>query len=411
MSNPFFSDTLKSFIGYSVGVFSHDGTLMKGTIVDVKKDYLILQNTEGKYIYYQLAQIKSVSKNVKDLQANTVRQDYLQTEQLHEILEQCKYSWVTVNCYNDQLITGFLSRVFDDHLILISEEETIIMQNASIINIFPGVYEFAGVKGRDQHGEKESSSQIEAKDERSENEASSKDTGADQHGEKEPPTQIEAKDERSENEAFLKGTMEKEVEKQVKEPSKQIKDAQNLESSQITVEIDKEAVTEENTTTTVSADYEDEKLSKQYDEKKGNISFDHNQIEQLTQPIPAAEKVETDSYKHITSKPFAKPRNKVINDSLENSSINQKHAQKSQARKRVKTSKAEKDTDSTIDKSSDAAPLEIAVEEPQEIWTPGLTIEEAEKQLESRYYSLMKQAEKNYKILQERRIGREMMNK
>ncbi|MCP3762276.1 YuzF family protein, partial [Domibacillus sp. A3M-37] len=157
MSNLFFSDALKSLIGYSVGVFSSDGTLMKGTIVDVKKDYLILQNTEEKYIYHQLAQIKSVSKNAKDLQANPIRQDYLQAEQLHEILEQCKYSWVTVNCYNDQFVAGFLSKVFDDHLILISEEEKIIMQNACIINIFPGVCEPADVEAKDERSENESS--------------------------------------------------------------------------------------------------------------------------------------------------------------------------------------------------------------------------------------------------------------
>ena len=38
-------------------------------------------------------------------------------------------------------------------------------------------------------------------------------------------------------------------------------------------------------------------------------------------------------------------------------------------------------------------------------------IEETEKRLESQYYSLMKQAEEEYRILRERRIEREMMKK
>ena len=141
MSSPFFSDTLKSLIGYSVGVFSSDGTLMKGTMVDVKKDHLILQNTEETYTYYYLTQIKSVSKNAKQVQANTIGQDYLQAEQLQEILEQCKDNWVTLNCYNAQFVTGFLSRVFNDHLILINGEEQIIIQNAFIMNVQINVQE------------------------------------------------------------------------------------------------------------------------------------------------------------------------------------------------------------------------------------------------------------------------------
>ncbi|WP_050184341.1 DUF2642 domain-containing protein, partial [Domibacillus robiginosus] len=203
MSSPFFSDALKSLIGYSVGVFSNDGTLMKGTMVDVKKDYLIVQTTEEKYIYHHLAQVKSVSKNSKAVQANVIAKDYLQAEQLKEILEQCKYSWVTVNCYNDQFVTGFLSRVFDDHLILISGEEKIIMQNACIINIFPGVYE-TEEKERNEPEEKELSSQVKARDEITENEAPVEDKEElEEPEEKEYSLQVEARDEIEESEAFL----------------------------------------------------------------------------------------------------------------------------------------------------------------------------------------------------------------
>lgn len=141
MASPFFSDTLKSLVGFLVGVFSNDGMLIKGVLVDVKEDYLILQNKEEQHIYHHLSQIKSVSKNAKKLQTTPINSNYLQADQLHEILEQCKYKWITVNCFNDQLVTGLLSKVFDDHLVLLNEEEQIIMQTAYISNIFPGVYE------------------------------------------------------------------------------------------------------------------------------------------------------------------------------------------------------------------------------------------------------------------------------
>lgn len=134
-------------------------------MVEAKKDYLILQTAEEQYIYHHLAQIKSVSKNAKDVQANKIEKDYLQAEKLHEILEQCKYSWITVSCCNDQFVTGLLSRVFEDHLILINGEEKIIVQNACITNIFPGVRELTDNEEPGVQEEKEPAAHVEAKDE------------------------------------------------------------------------------------------------------------------------------------------------------------------------------------------------------------------------------------------------------
>ncbi|MFK2826236.1 DUF2642 domain-containing protein [Bacillus sp. B190/17] len=141
MSSSYFSNALTSLIGYSIGIFSNDGTLIKGRLIAVKKDFLILQKENNKFFYYHLDQIKSIAKNTKDLNNQTVNDDYLQAEKMHDILLQCERGWVTINCHNDQIVTGFLSKVFDDHIILISGEDKVIMQNSYINNIFPGFYE------------------------------------------------------------------------------------------------------------------------------------------------------------------------------------------------------------------------------------------------------------------------------
>ncbi|WP_046179348.1 hypothetical protein, partial [Domibacillus tundrae] len=247
-----------------------------------------------------------------------------------------------------------------------------------------------GTEETDEQDKKELSTRIEAKDERRKNESSSEgkaDMG--EHEEKELTARTEAKDKTSENKTFSKDKEKMEVVKKIKNQLKQIKKSQNSAKPQIPNEADEEIVTGEKMGKDVSA---------------------------------------------------VKAIKKVIKNSQEDSPFNQTHAQKSRARKRLKTRKAEKCADSTIDELSTHAPLEIIVEETKEPWTSVITIEETEKQLESQYYSLMKQtekqlepqyyslmkqaekqlepqyyslmkqAEKQYRELREKRIGREMMN-
>ena len=508
MSSPFFSDALKPFIGYSVGVFSNDGTLIKGTLVEVKNDYLILQTTEEQYIYHHLGQIKSVSKNAKDMQVNKTEKDYLQAEKLHEILEQCKYSWITVNCYNDQFVTGLLSRVFDDHLILISGEEKIIVQNACIINVFPGVHELADNEEPDGQEEKDPVVQVEAKDEPEEEALSRAGEEPGVQEEKEPVVHIEERNESEENAFWMAG--EEPVEQEEKDPVAHVEakdepeeeglwktgeetdvqeekdpaahveakdepeeglwktgeesDVQEEKDPAAHVEAKDEPEEEGLWKTGEETDVQEEKDPVAYVEAKDELeeilwdivgNLGRQKERELQGPLGAKEEwneneaafegkqeIEVKEKDHSNQmKQIKNPtkhhiiseadndlvtRGKTVSDVFmdekegdstrhhrERSSFKQGHAQKSWSRKKTKTNKAEKETctDLRLDEASLPIPLEVMTEETKECWTPVITIEETELQLESQYYSLMKQAEKQYKMLRERRIEREIMNK
>ncbi len=566
MSSPFFSDALRPFIGYSVGVFSNDGILIKGIMVDVKKDYLILQITEEKYIYHHLAQIKSVSKNAKDMQTNTVTKNYLQAEQLHEILEQCKYSWVTINCYNDQFVTGFLSRVFDDHLILISGEEKIIVQNACIINIFPGVHELADTEETEEQ-EEEPSTRVEEQKEINKKEAFSNGREEPKEQKEEPFAQMEEQKEINEEEAFSnsweepKGQKEEpfaqmEEQKEIneeeafsngwEEPKEQKEETfiQTEEQKEINEEeafsnsweepkeqkeetfIQTEEQKEINEEEAFSNSWEEPKEQKEepfaqmeepkeineeeaffngreepkeqkeepfaqmeepkeINEEEAFFNGREEQKEQKEEPFAQMEEpkeineeeaffngreeqkeqeeepvtqmkrqneineneasfkgkeVEVQRKSHLkqikeardparqqisanqkeeeiwtagktTKDRFTdKERENIINSSPKDSSFSQTHIQRNREGKRFKAKK-EKCIDSTLRQSSNCLPLNTPIEEKEEAWVPVITTEETEKYLESQYYSLMKQAEKKYKALREKRMEREIMKK
>ncbi|MEM1504771.1 hypothetical protein RG959_15265, partial [Domibacillus sp. 8LH] len=208
--------------------------------------------------------------------------------------------------------------------------------------------------------EEEPFAQMEEQKEINEEEAFSNSWEEQKEQEEEPVTQMKRQNEINENEASFKG---KEVEVQRKRHLKQIQEARNPARQQIAANQEEEEIwTRGKTTKDMSAD---------------------------------------------------KERENIINSSLEDSSFNQTHIQRNREGKRFKASKIKKEKciDSRLGQSSTCLPLNIPIEEKEEAWVPVITTEETEKYLESQYYSLMKQAEKKYKALREKRMEREMMKK
>lgn len=373
MSNPFFPNTLKSLIGFFVGVFSNDGALIKGNLVDVKKDYLILQNKEGKYLYHYLSQIKSVSKNAKDTRTSTFKKDYLQAEQLQEILEQCKYSWITINCFNDQVITGFLSRVFEDHLILVSEEEQIIMQITYINNVFPGVYE---------PEKAEPNSQAEGTGKKSRKKAlAKKRTVEEKEKQEEAVLQVEWTGENYSKKEKLRKKNKKERE--------QVKVTFDQKKNKNVKEV-------------------------QFDDKQNDFIIDDRiaekpavELKKVLTDKQAAEKAADDQKKNLKDEQMEEKQAARLKNFLQIESLEANHLPNK-----------EKEIQEQILNNNETEKLELAIslpiqamEEKQKKPLSFLTVEETEKQLEVQYYSLMKQAEKKYMTLREKRMKREMLKK
>ncbi|MFY4777390.1 DUF2642 domain-containing protein [Metabacillus sp. RGM 3146] len=138
MDHESYFKALKSLIGYNIGIFSNEGSYIVGCLIDVKDDHIIIKSKDDKILYFNLKQINAISKNAKEHKINAVECDYLNSNNLLEILKQFKHSWVTINYLNPQPFSGVLSRVFEDHIILVSNEDCLYLDNAHLNSIFQG---------------------------------------------------------------------------------------------------------------------------------------------------------------------------------------------------------------------------------------------------------------------------------
>ncbi|MGG3451144.1 DUF2642 domain-containing protein [Domibacillus aminovorans] len=442
MSSPYFSETLKALIGYSIGIFSNDGILIKGSLVDVKEDYIILQNEKEEHFYHHLNQIKSVSKNTKDNQTNKINHDYLQAEKLQEILEQCKQRWVTINCYNDQVLTGFLSKVFDDHLILISGEEKVIMQNSYISTIFSGFYEEGDSNATNNSIENGTStnSETEATDHSNENEAStnsqldaishSHETSAANETEAtdrldalQHNDEVEQKEELDDDQVELVNSSFETSEGKAREMNSFTADS-SLRKNRVDKSPFREKEIEE-----IDSTLYDRKLRSNLVTRKKNIRYDSGTFSRLkdlqSQTYRKNKKLK---YSKKDGRLQAEEKQSVIQTTKSKKNIRYdsgtfsrlKDLQSQTYRKNKKLKYSKKDGRLQAEEKQSVIQTTVQVaEEKQDFIQPVWTQEEKEKMLETQYYSLMKQAEKSqnfslmkqaqkdYMKLKEKRMHRE----
>ncbi|OAH52555.1 MULTISPECIES: DUF2642 domain-containing protein [Bacillaceae] len=446
MSSPYFSETLRALIGYSIGIFSNDGILIKGSLVDVKEDYIILQNEKEEHFYHHLNQIKSVSKNTKDIQTNKINHDYLQAEKLQEILEQCKQRWVTINCYNDQVLTGFLSKVFEDHLILISGEEKVIMQNSYISTIFSGFYEEGDSNATNNSIENGTStnSETEATDYSNENEASAANEteATDRLDALQHDDEVEQKEELDDDQVELVNSSFETSEGKASEMNSFTADS-SLRKNRVDKSSFKEKEIEEIDYTLYDRKLRsnlvtrkkrmqmprDEEESNPSAKSKKNIRYDSGTFSRLkdlqSQTYRKNKKLK---YSKKDGRLQAEEKQSVIQttkskkniryDSGTFSRLKDLQSQTYRKNKKLKYSKKDRRLQAEEKQSVIQTTVQVA-EEKQDFIQPVWTQEEKEKMLETQYYSLMKQAEKSqnfslmkqaqkdYMKLKEKRMHRE----
>ncbi|MDE5052288.1 hypothetical protein NDK25_07815 [Niallia taxi] len=112
---------------------------MEGTLLDVKEDHLRLE-MNGKIYYFALHQIHAITNYAKDNNPLTLGVPLETKKDLNAILQDLRYSWVTITSNYNQVFKAMLSKVTEDFLILSNKEEQMYHLKTSIINIFNGLH-------------------------------------------------------------------------------------------------------------------------------------------------------------------------------------------------------------------------------------------------------------------------------
>ena len=130
----FHCDFLKDLIGSYVRVNRGGPESQKGIIVAVCSDYFVLKSEKGELSYYQLRHLKSVTKNMKDCEADDY--GWLEYEDdFEKLLQSFKYRWVKINRGGPEKIEGILQDVSCDYVTLIVKEEVILISIAHIKSV------------------------------------------------------------------------------------------------------------------------------------------------------------------------------------------------------------------------------------------------------------------------------------
>ncbi|MGM9923633.1 MAG: hypothetical protein ACI35R_05220, partial [Bacillus sp. (in: firmicutes)] len=150
-----FSETLSGLKGYTIGIFLNGGQFVEGVLLDNAEDHIMVENN-AKLFYYKKEQIRALTKNTKNFEATpTVEMPIDTSKTLNEILAELQYNWVTIATADGQVFSGFLSRTFEEYVVLINNADQLILHQSFISHMFPGVLEEENEEQAQDGGEAE----------------------------------------------------------------------------------------------------------------------------------------------------------------------------------------------------------------------------------------------------------------
>ncbi|HWJ78401.1 MAG TPA: DUF2642 domain-containing protein, partial [Niallia sp.] len=135
-----FPQALKQLIGFEVKLYLTSTRIVNGVLLDVKEDHIIVQR-EDKIFYFSFNQIHAIVKNAKNISPKTSFLPHESKRHLLDVLIEFKYSWITIESVNNQLFMGLLTKITEDYVMLLNEDDQIYIQRSFIVGIYNGVYE------------------------------------------------------------------------------------------------------------------------------------------------------------------------------------------------------------------------------------------------------------------------------
>lgn len=135
-----FIDSLKGLEGIQIRLFLSDEQFVEGTLLSIHEDHLTVK-VEEKIVYFPINQIKALSKNARDSKhLKNLDQENItvNAEPLEERLKSMRMQWVTINSFDNQIFTGILNKISDDHVMLTENDNQIFILKSHIKNIFKG---------------------------------------------------------------------------------------------------------------------------------------------------------------------------------------------------------------------------------------------------------------------------------
>jgi hypothetical protein len=140
LQEPNFKKALGVLKDMKIVLFLSDNKFVEGILLDIKQDHLVV-NVNQNVFYVALEHIQGLSKNSKDFRDPLKKVPYLNFDTLADVLMAMQYNLVSVNSLGKQAFFGMLSKISEDHIILIDNMEQLYIRKSYISNIYKGKYE------------------------------------------------------------------------------------------------------------------------------------------------------------------------------------------------------------------------------------------------------------------------------
>ncbi len=130
---------LCTFKGTKVNIFLHTNDFVKGILLDVKEDHVVIDSNNNIF-YIVIHQIRAISKSTKysDIEHKMVH--YIDRAYISGVLFSLKNNWITINGLGGCPFNGILSEITDDHINLINGEELLCIHKSWILNLNKGSF-------------------------------------------------------------------------------------------------------------------------------------------------------------------------------------------------------------------------------------------------------------------------------
>lgn len=125
---------LAPLIDRKIGIFLHHNQFAEGVLLAIKQDHLVVQ-IDGEIYYFTVEHIPAFTGNINHAQTSQKEVIPHHSNDLMGVLTHLQNKWVTINRFSDQVFSGILSSIQEDHIVVTNDQALHYIAISSIANI------------------------------------------------------------------------------------------------------------------------------------------------------------------------------------------------------------------------------------------------------------------------------------
>jgi spore coat protein B len=225
-----FKDMLGQLKSQNVQIDRGGPESLKGKLVDVYDDFLVLQTENDGVVFYQIHHIKSISVDQGSSKENSNQSiPEVTAEVFSDLLKGYQHSWITINRGGPESVEGVLADITSDYVTVIHHEKVFRITNYHIRNISHGSKHDQKKQQEGENSENKEDNQDNQNNQNNQNEDSTNEKNKDQENDNNTEQMSKQDSKQTNQEKSSKKSSSKNSATNSKKEAKQIDDNQSVQ--------------------------------------------------------------------------------------------------------------------------------------------------------------------------------------